>query len=87
MRLASARAGLPAELQWGWHAEPCIPCCFTCSLSACLRYRYDEQFSADEKKAARDIKKSCNLNLAAAHLKLDNPAEARKAADKVGKCT
>ncbi|KAL4420120.1 hypothetical protein ABPG77_000291 [Micractinium sp. CCAP 211/92] len=44
---------------------------------------YDEQFSADEKKAARDIKKSCNLNLAAAHLKLGNPAEARKAADKV----
>lgn len=44
---------------------------------------YDEQFSTDEKKAARDIKKSCNLNLAAAHLKLGNPVEARKAADKV----
>ncbi|KAL4419972.1 hypothetical protein ABPG75_007070 [Micractinium tetrahymenae] len=44
---------------------------------------YDDQFSADEKKAARDIKKSCNLNLAAAHLKLGNAAEARKAADKV----
>lgn len=43
----------------------------------------DEQFSVEEKKASRDVKKSCNLNVAAAQLKLGNPVEARKAADKV----
>lgn len=32
------------------------------------------------------MKKSCNLNLAAAQLKLGNAAEARKAADKVSQC-
>ncbi|PSC75187.1 peptidyl-prolyl cis-trans isomerase FKBP62-like [Micractinium conductrix] len=44
---------------------------------------HDDNFSSDEKKQARDVKKSCNLNLAAAHLKLNAPIAARKAADKV----
>ncbi|PRW33606.1 peptidyl-prolyl cis-trans isomerase FKBP62-like isoform A [Chlorella sorokiniana] len=44
---------------------------------------FDEGFDADQKKAAKEVKKSCNLNLAAAQLKLGNAAEARKATDKV----
>ena len=46
--------------------------------------RHADNFSTDEKKAARELTKSCNLNLAAAHLKLGAHAAARKAADKVG---
>ena len=46
--------------------------------------RHDDSFSAEEKRQSRDVKKSCHLNLAAAHLKLQRPVDARKAADKVG---
>ena len=47
--------------------------------------RHDDSFSAEEKRQSRDIKKSCNLNLAAAYLKLQRPMDARKAADKVSR--
>ena len=46
--------------------------------------RHADNFSVEEKKAARELSKSCNLNLAAAHLKLGAHAAARKAADQVG---
>lgn len=55
--------------------------CCRCAPSASSRF--DEGFDADQKKAAKEVKKSCNLNLAAAQLKLGNAVEARKAADKV----
>ena len=44
---------------------------------------HDDQFSTEEKKASADIKKSCNLNLAATHLKVNDSREARKACSKV----
>ena len=44
---------------------------------------HDEPFSADEKAKSREIKKSINLNLAAAHLKLKQHSEAIAAASKV----
>jgi len=44
---------------------------------------HDDAFSADAKAAAREVARSLNLNLAAAHLKTGRYAEARKAADKV----
>ncbi|KAL0047086.1 hypothetical protein WJX82_006178 [Trebouxia sp. C0006] len=44
---------------------------------------HDDQFSAEEKKTSADIKKSCNLNLAATYLKVNDSQEARKACNKV----
>ena len=44
---------------------------------------HDDPFSAEEKAQSRDIKKSVNLNLAAAHLKLKEYPEAIAAASKV----
>lgn len=44
---------------------------------------HDDQFSAEEKKQSADIKKSCNLNLAATYLKINDSKEARKACSKV----
>jgi tetratricopeptide (TPR) repeat protein len=44
---------------------------------------YDDSFEPDQKKTAREIKRSCELNLAALHLKEGRFVEARKAADKV----
>ena len=43
----------------------------------------DDQFSPEEKKWSADIKKSCNLNLAATYLKVNDSKEARKACNKV----
>lgn len=57
--------------------KPRLPCALSASS------RFDEGFDADQKKAGKEVKKSCNLNLAAAQLKLGNAVEARKAADKV----
>ena len=53
---------------------------------------HDDPFSAEEKAQSRDIKKSINLNLAAAHLKLNEHSDAIAAASKVcggrdGKCS
>lgn len=48
----------------------------------CYR-RFDEGFTPEQKQQAKEVKRSCNLNLAAAQLKLGNAVEARKAADKV----
>ena len=45
--------------------------------------KYDKEFDADAKAAARALKKSLLLNLAAAHLKLADYGAARKAADEV----
>lgn len=45
--------------------------------------KYDKEFDADAKAAARTLKKSLLLNLAAAHLKLADYGAARKAADEV----
>lgn len=44
---------------------------------------HDDQFSDQEKKQSSEIKKSCNLNLAAVHLKLNNVKEACRACNKV----
>lgn len=44
---------------------------------------HDDQFSPEEKKLSADIKKSCNLNLAATYLKVNDSKEARKACNKV----
>ena len=44
---------------------------------------YDDKYSAELKSEGRAIKKSCNLNLAAAYLKVGQAADARKACDKV----
>lgn len=44
---------------------------------------HDDQFSAEEKKTSADIKKSCNLNLAATYLKVNDSQKARKACNKV----
>ncbi|KAL4857094.1 Peptidyl-prolyl cis-trans isomerase [Chlorella vulgaris] len=44
---------------------------------------FDEGFTPEQKQQAKEVKRSCNLNLAAAQLKLGNAVEARKAADKV----
>lgn len=44
---------------------------------------HDDAFEADKKKEAKDLKKSVELNLAAAYLKLKRPGDAKKAADKV----
>ena len=43
-----------------------------------------DRFGHDEKVKAGEVLKSCQLNLAAAYLKLGDYAEAHKAADKVG---
>lgn len=45
--------------------------------------RYDDAFSAEEKEESRAVKKSVQLNLAAAHLKEGSWTEARKAATSV----
>ena len=39
--------------------------------------------SPEQERAVGDLRRSCNLNLAAAHLKLDDPAAAQKAASLV----
>ena len=44
---------------------------------------HDDQFSSQEKKTSADIKKSCNLNLAATYLKVSDSKEARKACNKL----
>ena len=44
---------------------------------------HDDQFSPEEKRQSADIKKSCNLNLAATYLKVNDSKEARKACNKV----
>lgn len=44
---------------------------------------HDDQFSPEEKKLSADVKKSCNLNLAATYLKTSDSKEARKACNKV----
>ena len=44
---------------------------------------HDDQFSDQEKKQSSEIKKSCNLNLAAVHLKLHDSKEACRACNKV----
>ena len=44
---------------------------------------HDDQFSPEEKKVSADIKKLCNLNLAATYLKVNDSKEARKACNKV----
>ena len=44
---------------------------------------HDDQFSDPEKKQSSEIKKSCNLNLAAVHLKLNDSKEACRACNKV----
>ncbi|KAL3141268.1 hypothetical protein ABBQ38_003603 [Trebouxia sp. C0009 RCD-2024] len=44
---------------------------------------HDDQFSSDEKKVSADMKKSCNLNLAATYLNINDSKEARKACNKV----
>ncbi|KAK9813598.1 hypothetical protein WJX73_009452 [Symbiochloris irregularis] len=44
---------------------------------------YDDQFAAEEKRQSTDIKKSCNLNLAAAYLKLQDYTQSQQAAGKV----
>lgn len=44
---------------------------------------YDDAFEEEDKKKAQEVKKSLNLNLSAAYLKLSEPAQARKACDKV----
>jgi hypothetical protein len=46
--------------------------------------RHADNFSVEDKKSARELTKSCNLNLAATHLKLGAHAAAGKAADQVG---
>ncbi|RMZ52723.1 hypothetical protein APUTEX25_000842 [Auxenochlorella protothecoides] len=45
--------------------------------------KYDDAFSAEEKEESRAVKKSVQLNLAAAHLKEGSWTEARKAATSV----
>lgn len=44
---------------------------------------HDDQFGLEEKKTSAEIKKSCNLNLAATYLKIKDSKEARKACNKV----
>ena len=44
---------------------------------------HDDQFGLEEKKTSAEIKKSCNLNLAATYLKVKDSKEARKACNKV----
>jgi tetratricopeptide (TPR) repeat protein len=44
---------------------------------------YDNSFDKESRRDTRGVKRSCNLNLAAAHLKAGRPVDARKAADKV----
>ena len=44
---------------------------------------FDDQYSVEEKRQSREIKRSCNLNLAAAYLKLREYAEAQAACGKV----
>lgn len=44
---------------------------------------HDDQFGEQEKKSSAEIKKSCNLNLAATYLKTKDSKEARKACNKV----
>lgn len=44
---------------------------------------YDESFEAEAKRISKELKRTCELNLAAAHLKAGRPMEARKAANKV----
>lgn len=46
---------------------------------------HDEQFSVEEKRRAREIKKGCNLNLAAAELKLGQHKAAVASCDKVSR--
>lgn len=44
---------------------------------------HNDSFETELKKISKELKRSCELNLAAAHLKAGKPMEARKAADKV----
>jgi FK506-binding protein 4/5 len=44
---------------------------------------FDDAFESEKKRAARALKQSCDLNLAAAFLKVGKPEEAGKAASKV----
>lgn len=44
---------------------------------------YDDSFDADSKALAKEIKRSCHLNLAAAHLKNANYKEACKESSKI----
>ena len=46
---------------------------------------HDDQFSVEEKRRAREIKKGCNLNLAAAELKLGQHKAAVASCDKVSR--
>jgi len=43
----------------------------------------DDSFEPDKKRLAKELKRSCDLNLAAAHLKAKRPIDSRKAAEKV----
>ena len=42
-----------------------------------------DKASPEQERAVGDLRRSCNLNLAAAYLKLDNPVAAQKAASVV----
>lgn len=44
---------------------------------------FDDGFEAEKKRAARALKQSCDLNLAAAYLKINKPQDAKTAATKV----
>lgn len=44
---------------------------------------FDDNYDAEQKKESTALKKSVDLNLAAAYLKLNKPMEARKSANKV----
>ena len=48
---------------------------------------HEDKFSVDEKRRAREIQKGCNLNLAAAELKLGQHRAAVSSCDKVSSLT
>lgn len=45
--------------------------------------QHDDNFAEDNRRAAKALKFSCDLNLSAAHLKVGRPVDARRAADKI----
>ena len=45
--------------------------------------QHDDNFLEENKRASKALKFSCDLNLAAAHLKVGRPVDARRAADKI----
>ncbi len=49
--------------------------------------KYDDSFSAGDKRTARDIKKAAHLNLAAANIKLGKHREGCKTDDEVSKAS